>query len=340
MKSKILSYLLIIVLAIANLTSCAFSPENNTVQNSCTFFALDTVIKLTIYDNDKTSLLKESEELISQYESLFSATLPESDIYRINHAAGEWVTVSDDTILLLKKALDYCNKSQGTLDITVLPIKNLWDFTGDHPQIPSESALNTALSHVDYTKVELNGNKVRLKDPDAMIDLGFIAKGYITDKLCQFLIDSGVKSALLSLGGNIKAIGTKPDGSSYTVGIQEPFAETGVPITTVSISGNYPAYHTEFSSVTTSGIYERYFEQDGKIYHHIINPSTGYPVDNELASVTILSDSATDGDALSTLCLSLGLLKGTEYISSLYGVEAIFITKDNEVITVFGMPDA
>jgi thiamine biosynthesis lipoprotein len=336
---KYLSIFILILLACANLSGCVFSNSQQLqrTESSRTFFALDTVIQLTIYDADKSGLLDECQTLVDEYESLLSATLPASDIYRINHADGEWVTVSDDTLILLNTALNYCRQSDGIIDITILPVKDLWNFTGENPAIPSENALSEALSHVDYTCVEINGNTVRLSDSNAMLDLGFIAKGYIADKLRQFLVDNQVESALLSLGGSIMAIGQKPDGSSFKVGIQKPFAATSTAITTVTISGNSPS---EYCSVVTSGIYERYFEADGKIFHHILDSSTGYPIDNELASVTILSNSSTEGDALSTLCLALGSEKASELIASCYGVEAIFITRDNSIIHVSGKADA
>lgn len=333
---KTILFLTALMLALANLFGCAFPSISGANPQSITFFALDTVIQLTIYDKGKESLLSEAEDLVTSYEALFSATLSDSDIYRINHAGGEWVDVSEETISLLEEALKYCGYSDGLLDITILPVKELWDFTSEKPSVPSDADLQRALTHVDYTVVELGENKVRLTDKTAMLDLGCIAKGYIADRLYAFLTKNGVTSALLSLGGNIITIGTKPDGSSFTVGIQKPFAETGTAITTVSCSDAYP----EYNSVVTSGIYERCFEANGILYHHILDAKTGYPVENDIASVTILSTSSTEGDALSTLCLLLGMEKSKELIGSLYSVEAIFITKDGEIIRLSGRPDA
>ena len=170
--------------------------------------------------------------------------------------------------------------------------------------------------------MELDQNKVRLKDAHAALDVGFIAKGYIADRLKEYMIAEGVTSGIINLGGNVLTIGNK-DGQDFKVGIQKPFADTGTAL--VSVASND-------SSVVTSGIYERFFSLDKKIYHHILNPSTGYPVENELLSVTILSKDSTTGDALSTSCLLLGLEKGKELIESLDGVEAVFITKDYNVI--------
>lgn len=336
LSKKFMLLLTVLSLALANLSGCGFPSIPGTNPKSITFFALDTVIQLTIYDKGKEVLLPEAKDLVTDYESLFSPTIPDSDIYRINHAEGEWVDVSDETVYLLEEALKYCERSDGLLDITILPVKELWDFTAEKPTVPADAELQKALSHVDFTAVELDGNRVRLTDKDAMLDLGCIAKGYIADSLRAFLTKNGVTSALLSLGGNVTTIGSKPDGSSFTVGIQKPFAETGTAITTVSCSDNYP----EYNSVVTSGIYERCFEENGILYHHIIDTKTGYPIENDIASVTIHSTSSTQGDVLSTLCLLLGVEKSKEVIGSLYSVEAVFITKEGEIIHLYGLPDA
>ena len=331
-RKHFLSMILILCGIFLFLNGCTLPASDVSVPQSHSFFALDTYITLTIYDAGRQNLYDSGEQLVRDYESLFSATLPGSDIYQINHAGGEWVTVSDETIALLRTALDYCAHSEGSLDITILPVKTLWNFTGEAPVVPSETDLQAALSHVSYQNIEIDGNNVCLRDPSAMIDLGFIAKGYICDRLREHLIENGVTSALLALGGNISVIGTKPDGASYKVGIQKPFAELGTPITTVSLSDSSSEGKKEYSCAVTSGIYERYFEQDGQIYHHIIDPVTGYPVENDLSSVTILSDSSTVGDALSTLCLSMGLEKATAYIEAQEHVEAVFITRDDQRI--------
>ncbi|MBE5872555.1 MAG: FAD:protein FMN transferase [Lachnospiraceae bacterium] len=319
------------------LNGCTLPDSAVSTRESHSFFALDTYITLTIYDAGKQDLYHSGEQLVKDYESLFSATMPDSDIYRINHARGEWAAVSDETIDLLQTALDYCARSEGALDITLLPVKNLWDFTGESPCIPSETDLQKALTHVSFQNVEIDGNNVRLTDPESMIDLGFIAKGYICDRLREHLTDNGVKHALLALGGNISVIGTKPDGASFKVGIQKPFSDLGTPITTVSLSDDSKHTGKEFSCAVTSGIYERYFEQDGQIYHHILNPSTGYPAESDLSSVTILTDSSTEGDALSTLCLLMGSKKATAYIEEKKDIEAIFILRaDQKIVHVYG----
>ncbi len=301
---------------------------------SKTDFCFDTAVTLTIYDSasaaDKTSaLLDEAMALCHTYDDMFSRTKEGSDIYRINHSGGEWTTVSDETISLIQSALEYCEMTGGEIDITIAPVKDLWDFSGtENVKMPATANIASALEHVDYSQIEIEGNKVRLADPQAGIDLGFIAKGYIADHLRSFLLEKGVKSALINLGGNIAVIGVKPDGSAFQIGVQEPFATAGTYCTTVSASQSTPGT----SSVVTSGIYERSFEYNGKLYHHILDCETGKPAQTDLAGVTIITDSSLHADALSTTCLLLGLEKGLAYIEELDGVEAVFVTASGEIV--------
>ena len=299
-----------------------------------TEFCFDTAVTLTIYasssEADKTNdILNEAMALCRDYDNMFSRTKEGSDVYQINHAGGEWTTVSSETIYLIQSALEYCKMTNGIIDITIAPVKDLWDFSGNNDvKMPATSDIETALTHVDYSLIEIEGNKVRLSDPQAEIDLGFIAKGYIADHTRSFLLEKGVESALLNLGGNIAVIGAKPDNSAFLIGVQEPFAPAGTYCTTVSASQSVPGT----SSVVTSGIYERSFEHNGKLYHHILDCETGKPAQTDLASVTIITDSSLHADALSTTCLLLGLDKAVAYIEELDGVEAVFVTTDGKIL--------
>ncbi len=307
---------------------------DNTQTYSKTDFCFDTAVTLTIYDSasnaDNTeALLDEAIALCKNYDAMFSRTKEGSDVYRINHSSGEWTTVSDETVSLIQSALEYCQMTDGMIDITIAPVKDLWDFSGSSDvQMPASSDIASALEHVDFNFVEIEGNKVRLTDSKAAIDLGFIAKGYIADHLRSFLLERGVKSALLNLGGNIVVIGEKPDGTTFQIGVQEPFAPAGSYCTTVAASQTVSG----MSSVVTSGIYERCFEYNGKLYHHILDCETGKPAQTDLAGVTIITDSSLHADALSTTCLLLGLEKGVAYIEELEGVEAVFVTADGEIV--------
>lgn len=317
-----------VILSQCTLSGCANRQQTPVSKSD---YLLNTVVTISIYGTkdskkDTETILDDCLTKCKEYENLFSRTISGSDISRINDAAPDWVTVSDDTVLLLQQALSYCELTDGLIDITIAPVKDLWNFSDpERAGIPDENALKNQLAHVNYKNVEIKGNQVRLTDKDAAIDLGFIAKGYIADRLKEQLESEGVDSAIINLGGNVLTVGNK-DGKEFQVGIQKPFTETGTAL--MSVGSND-------SSVVTSGIYERYFSLDDKIYHHILVPSTGYPADNELLSVTILSKESADGDALSTSCLLLGLEKGKELIESKEGVEAIFVTKDYEIIKTY-----
>ena len=295
----------------------------NTDYIKSTVVALDTVVTITLYDTKDQAVLDRAVSLCTDYEKLFSRTLPESDVYRINHSNGKPVKVDPQTLLLIKEALTYCDMTEGAVDITIAPVKELWDFSGsENPLLPDEVFLTNALSHVDYHCITYDEEAltVTLTDQDAQIDLGFIAKGYIADRIKDYLISAGVKSAIIDLGGNVLAIGEKPDGTAFSIGIQTPFEDSVITVLS-----------TRDSSVVTAGVYERCFTIDGVLYHHILDTKTGYPVSNELLSVTILSDSSMEGDALSTTCLILGSEKAKNLLEGMDGIDAIMITKDYEI---------
>lgn len=352
--SSPLHFLLIsfIVLSVV-LSGCSRQYSQEPV--SRTGFAFDTVVTITLYDSSKADVLDHCFALCEKYESLLSTTLEGSEVWNINHSDGQPTAVSYDTATLIQSALYYCDQSQGALDLTLRPVAEEWDISGQMKQadavadytyyIPSNQTLSELLRHVNYKNViitDADGAEVEyrdtlsedhnyfvtLKDAQSAIDLGFIAKGYIADCLKAYLLSEGVKSGIISLGGNILLIGTKPDGSTFNVGIQRPFGAVNEVITTIQEND---------ISVVSSGCYERYFmtnenQKDSTIYHHIFDTTTGCPVQNDLLGVTILSDSSMEGDALSTYCYLLGLEKGLDYINSLDNVDALFITKDYEII--------
>ena len=291
-------------------------------------FYLDTVITLTAYtDNDQ--ILKDAMEECGRYEQMLSRTIEGSDVWRINHADGNPAEVSDDTVAILRCAAEISEKSDGAFDITIAPASTMWDFTSGKAELPEAEALAAAASMVDYSKITVEGNTVTLPK-GMMIDLGGIAKGYIADRVKAYLEERGVKHAILSFGGNIVAIGKKPDGTDWKVGIQDIDKPTGEYMLVAANRGG---------STVTSGIYERGFEVDGIRYHHLLNPKTGWPEQNELASVTILSESSMKGDALATAAFILGREKGLELIESLAGIEAVFIDRDRKVTYSSGAGD-
>ena len=271
------------------------------------------------------------------YEHYFSNTISDSDISKINDADGDYVTVHDETIELLQKGIYYGDLSNGKFDITIGTLSNLWDFsdkalekenTSSTSLVPSDTDIKNALATVNYKNVKIDGNQAALTNADATLDLGGIAKGYIADKMKDYLNENGVTSGIINLGGNVLVLGPKDDGNAYRIGIQKPFDEDGNSIASVSITDQ---------TVVSSGVYERYFKENGVLYHHILDTSTGYPYDNHLLGVTIITKKSVDGDGLSTTCFALGLEDGMALIESLPDTEAIFITDDYELHTSSGI---
>ncbi len=293
---------------------------------TATAFKLNTVVKVTIYDSQDEKILQDALALCDKYEKIFSRTRTDSEIYLLNEGKlpqeDGYYILSEECAELIGKGLYYSELSGGAFDITIEPLSSLWDFTSGEKQIPDSQTLVEAQKHVGYEKVELKGNKIRFQEDGMRLELGAIAKGYIADKIKEFLISEGVESAVIDLGGNVLCIGARPDGEAFRVGIQKPFADRNETVATAGIRDR---------SVVSSGIYERYFEKDGKLYHHILNPKSGYPYENGLTAVTILSDESVDGDGLSTVCFALGLEKGLELINSLPDTQAVFITEDGEL---------
>ena len=323
MNKKIIPKTISILLLIIACVACFFLVRNQEQAQKYEGYYLNTVVSFTFYNNQDASLAEECFALCDRYEKLLSRTVEGSDIWNINHAKGDWVTVDAETYSLLQTACSHSEYTDGLIDCTVAPLMVLWNFTDTTPNQtpPTEEELSNQLIHVDYRNLEFNNGAIRLTDPDASVDLGFIAKGYIGDRIKEFLVSEGVTSAIINLGGNIITIGTKPDGSPYQISIRNPLSTSDSP-EVISVTDR---------CVTTSGTYERYFVYEGVSYHHILNPSTGMPVNNGLISVTIISDDAATGDALSTACLLMGKEKGLAYIKSFENINAVFIEEDGTI---------
>ncbi len=318
----------LLALLLLSLTLCSGCTQKPQEPISKTGFYFDTVITLTLYDSQQEELLEDCFALADKYEKMLSATIDSSDVSNINQAKGQPVTVNPETLELLQKGLAYGTLSEGRFDVTIGNLSSLWNFTENDGVIPDDTEIKTAVSTVDYRNVEISGNQVSLRNPESAIDLGGIAKGYIADKMKEYLLEQGVTSGIINLGGNVLVIGVKTDNTPFTIGIQTPFDSEGSSIATVKIKD---------MTVVSSGVYERYFTIDDKLYHHILDTSTGYPYDNGLLSVSIICRNSVDGDGLSTTCFSLGLEKGMELVESLENTEAIFITSDYEIHTSSGI---
>ena len=327
-----------LILCPAVLSGCSArtkSGENTAADSqepiSATAIKLNTAVTVTIYDSNDRDLLTECMNLCDKYEKVFSRTSADSKLYKLNHrkltpveGTENTYQVSDSLAELVSEGLDYSELSKGAFDIAIEPLTSLWDFTAEDPQVPEDSLIQAALPKCDYhnISVDKDKNEITLKTDDTAIELGAIAKGYIADRLKDYLVSQNVKSAIINLGGNVLCIGEKPDNSAFKIGIQKPFADRSETIAVMDIKDK---------SVVSSGIYERCFEQNGTLYHHLLNPETGYPYDNGLIAVTIISDKSVDGDALSTTCFALGLEDGMKLAESLDDVQAFFVTSDYEI---------
>ncbi|MBQ7896360.1 MAG: FAD:protein FMN transferase [Oscillospiraceae bacterium] len=316
-----------LLLSACGSTTPTTSGSDDNKQSRVVFY-FDTVITVTAYTKDK-NLLDDLDKECQRFEKLLSKTVEGSDVWRINHAQGKRVPIHQETRDLLEKALEYSRISDGRFDVTVEPCVALWDFTGEGiGTLPDADELAAAAEKVDWTKIDINEDGVLL--PDGMsIDLGAIAKGYISDRMAAFISERGVESAIINLGGNVRTVGLKPDGSKWRIGIQDP---EGVRDQTI-----VGVVSLENSSVVTSGIYERGFTLDGVVYHHILDPDTGWSVQNELSGISIVTEEACTADALSTTVFTMGLEEGSKFIESLEGVDAIFITRDGKVSWTSGL---
>lgn len=321
-KKRTLLYFLIIALMGTFLyVSWKKNGRDNSEPITDTQIALNTVITITLYDSNDTSILDGAFALCNHYETIFSRTLESSELYQLNHSGKLTNTISNDLAELIQSGLKYSQLSNGAFDISIAPVSSLWDFTAETPVIPDAGSITQALSFVGYDHFTLDGNTITKKDSNDALDLGAIAKGFIADRIKEYLLAHDVHSALINLGGNILCVGDK-NGEDFTIGIQAPFKDRNITLDSLSLSNK---------SVVTSGIYERYFTEDDTFYHHILNPATGYPYENDLSSVTIISDKSVDGDALSTMCFALGLEKGMEYINEHEEFDGIFVTRDGEI---------
>lgn len=333
MRKKFITILTSLCLFVGLLSGCVFSTSKNEVSNSGFYF--NTIINITLYNTNNSKLIDDCFDIAHKYENMFSNTIPESDISKINDNAGiKSVKVNPETIELLNSAIKYCELSNGKFDITIGKLSELWNISKisqsikndenitDDSVIPKESDILALVNHINFHNIIIDSNSVYLSDSDAKIDLGGIAKGFVADKMKEYLLENGINSAIINLGGNVLTIGSNSNGNSFNVGIQKPFNKSGEIITKIPVISK---------SVVTSGIYERYYKVDDVIYHHLLDSKTGYPINNNLLSVTIISDSSTEGDALSTICFSLGLDEGMNLINQTDNIEAIFITDDYEL---------
>ena len=311
--------MLAVVLLLLCLQGCTPRPESYTAD----FFAMDTFMSVSAYgetEQEAQDTAVRLEQRINALEPALSRTREDSDLYRLNHADGAVCEVSEDTYAAIEAAMQYAALTGGAFDPTMAQLTDLWGINTDNARVPAQTEIDTALAHVGYQNIELLGdNQVRLLN-GAQLDLGGIGKGFATDAVAELL--DGTQSVLATLGGNIGAYGENPgrDSGNWVVGIADPDNNADY-LATVEVRDR---------SVVTSGDYERYFEQDGKRYHHIFDPATGYPADSGLRSVTVIDESSTRADALTTALFVMGLEEGMTFCEQ-NDIAAVFITADKQV---------
>jgi len=343
---RIISCILVLIAILTLLSGCA--PQS--VQVSDTRLLMDTYASITIHGDVDSQLLDDAFALVEELEGLFSITIEGSDVWRINNAGGEPVEVDERTIEVIKAGLEFAELSDGMFDITIGRLTQLWDFgaVDDDTQplqsrVPNVEELEEALRTITqgYTNANTSedvvpgitistSNTIQLTNPDAWIDLGAIAKGFIADTVAEFLVEQGVSGAVINLGGDIVAVGNRQDGSPWQIALQSPFDDSSEWIGVVGASD---------VAVVASGIYERQFEEDGIIYHHILDPTTGMPVITDVVSAIIISENALIGEGLSTIAVLVGSERAPTLFDQVQGfIGAVIILDSGEVLTFGEVP--
>lgn len=325
-KNKRLVFLGILMILMIFLTACSNQADSNKVEDNA--FLMDTLVKVRAHGDGAEKAVEESINRIKEIEKLMSKTIKSSDVYKLNNNPQTEIEINSETMIVLKKAKEYAELTNGDFDPTLGALVNLWGIGTENPTVPKASAIKKALKNSGYQYLELNQGSAKLKRPKVKLDLGGIVKGYAADSVKEIMKKNEVEHAFVNLGGNVLVIGDKVDGSAWKIGIQDPRLGRGNVMAIVNAKD---------MTIVTSGNYERYFEKNGKLYHHIIDPKTGYPAENNLLSVSIISRSSFDADALSTSIYVMGLEKGINFIENMDQVEAMFITKDLDVYLSSGL---
>jgi thiamine biosynthesis lipoprotein len=294
---------------------------------------LGTVCRISLYDSSSEEAFDAGFARIDEIEQEMSLNIETSEISRINEAAGTGmpVSVSKDTFNVVQKALEIAQRSSGIFDPTIGTLVQMWGIGSDGARIPSEDEITFGLSVTDYTQVDTqpSDRSIMLAQAGMMLDLGGIAKGYAADEVRTVLTEMGIESAIINLGGNVLTVGSKPDGSPWKIGIQDPASSRGEYVMILELAN---------LAVVTSGPYERFFVgEDGRRYHHILDTRTGYPADSDVTSATIVTESSFLADALSTTVYAMGLEKGMALVEEYDDVEAIFINEDNQLFISSGL---
>lgn len=319
--------ILVLILSLMILSVGCSEKTDALTKKQLDIFAMDTYMNLTVYGDSAETALENASERITELEKIFSVTSENSDVWRINNSNDEFVSISDDTANIISKSVEYGNLTDGNLDITIYPILKEWGFTTGNYKVPDGETLGNLLENVDYSKIMLNNNTLSVPE-NYQIDLGALAKGYTGDEVIDILKENGIKSAIISLGGNVQALGLKPDGSKWKIAVRNPFS----PDTDMCI------LEIEDKVVITSGNYERFFiDNDGRKYCHIINPVNGFPAENGLVSVTVIGESGIMCDAFSTALFIMGTDSAEDFWRKNGGFDMILVTDDGKIIYTDGL---
>ena len=337
MNKRLLSLMLAALLALSGCSARA--EEEGPKRYEASFLTLfDTVTTVVGYawrEEDFRVAAQELHDQLLEYHRLFdiyNSYEGVSNLKTVNDGAGGAAVQVDRRIVdLLLFCRELYEDTGGRVNVVLGSVLSLWHEARnagvedpEHAALPGAAALAEAGEHTGFDALVIDeaASTVRLTDPAARLDVGAVAKGYIADRMKDYLTESGVESAIINLGGNVLCVGGLPDGTDFHIGLQKPFAGRTETFANVAVNG---------MSVVSSGVYERHFELDGVNYHHLLDPKTGYPYQNGLVSVTILSPRSVDGDALSTTCFSLGLEDGMALLDSIGDVCGIFVTEDGEI---------
>lgn len=316
---------LLLVVLLASCTKKQAAPQSQS------FFMLGTVCKVTIYDNPTPEAFSASFARLREIEDRMSLRNSKSEVAEINLNAGKQpVVVSKDTFKVVQKALEIAAISGGAFDPTVGPLVQAWDIGGEQPRKPLQDEIDFILPLIGYSRVVLDedSSSVFLEDEGMVLDLGGIAKGYAADEVARILFEHGVRHAIVNLGGNVLTVGKKMDGTPWKIGVQDPEALRGEYVMILSLIDQ---------TLVTSGPYERFLELDGEVFHHILDTKTGYPVNSDYTSVSIITENSLLADALSTALYALGYEDGMALINTLEGVEAIFMTREKKILLSEGL---
>ena len=319
----------ILCLGLFFITSCS-KPESSAHRRSQ--FLMGTLVEISVYEKDKDLAqlaIQNAFDEIQRMEKLMSTHIPTSEISQINQSAGlRTVSVSPEVLEVIRRALYWAEQTDGALDISIGPVHELWDFSGDHPALPDKNTLAQELLKVDYRKIQIENQTVFLMDKGMRLHLGAIAKGYAVDQAINILQDSNIRHALINAGGDLKTLGKRPDQTAWKIGLQHPRRPESI----------LASFSLTEKAVATSGDYQKYFDHEGIRYHHILNPKTGYPVTGVM-SATVVAKTVMDADSLSTALFVMGAKKGLAFIDSLKDAEGLIMNQDKSPHLSQGMAD-